>query len=266
MSRTARTTRTKKTRIAPLACLGALTVVVVPIASSGCGGKTTLWGEGGAGGSSTATSRPTSTTTSSPPSTGRPPRPPEDPPEDPSGQCPTTSPIDYSNLPYSPPAVLPGACTRAEVDNLIAFIEKENDPRDWKASIGSPSCRSCVFGLYTATTWAPILEDGGGNPLALNVGGCIAIRSGIPACGKAYQQWYDCRLEACIDCGDDRDYARCLSSADKGACAKAYANVPSSCGGQGAVSSAESACEMSDALSGLHGAIIAQCADTPDGG
>ena len=256
----------KKTRILSLACLGAVAGIIVPVASSGCGGKTTLWGEGGPGGTSTTTSRPTGTTTSSPPSTGRPPRPPEDPPEDPPGTCPTTTPIDYSSLPYAPPAISPGACTRAQADDFIAFIQKENDPRDWKASIGTPACRSCVFGLSTATTWAPILEDNAGNPLALNVGGCIAIRSGLPACGKAYQQWYDCRFEACIDCGDDRDYSRCLATANKTACAKAFDNVPLSCGGIEGAAAAETACSSSDTLSGLHGAIIAQCADTPDGG
>jgi len=255
----------KKTRILSLACLGAVAGIVVPVASSGCGGKTTLWGEGGPGGTSTTTSRPTGTTTSSPPSTGRPPRPPEDPPEDP-GRCPTTTPIDYSNLPYSPPAVSPGACTRAQADDFIAFIEQESDPREWKASISTPACRSCVFGLSTGATWAPILEDSAGNPLALNVGGCIAIRSGLPACGKAYQQWYDCRFEACIDCADDREYSRCLATANKTACAKAFDNVPLSCGGIEGASAAETACNSSDSLSGLHGAIIAQCVDTPDGG
>lgn len=253
------TTSTTKRRIA---CLGVIVVVGVPIGVSGCGVRTSLWGTDPAGGG-TATARPTATVTSSPPSTGRPPRDPDDPPPDPEGQCPSTTPIDASNLPYFPPVQSPGACTMADVDALIAFIDKDGDPRNWKSSLSTAACKSCVFGLYSASTWAPILEDGSGNPVALNVGGCMAITTGLAQCGKAYQQWYDCRLEACIDCSDDRDYARCISSADKGACAKAYGNVTPSCGGQGPLTKAESFC-YGDHI--LYGPVVAQCVGAGDGG
>lgn len=253
------TTTTTKRRIA---CLGVIVLASIPFASAGCGGKTTLWGSDPTG-AGTATTRPTATTTSVPPTPGRPPRPPDDPPEPEPGQCPTTNPIDFTSLPYFPPTVSPGACTMADVDALIAAVDKNGDPRDWKNVLSTPACRSCVFGQYSAPTWAPILEDGSGNPIALNVGGCMEIQTGLSACGRAYQQWYDCRLEACIDCFDDRDYARCISSADKGACAKAYNNVIPSCGGQGTLTKAESTCYGDHVL---YGPVVAHCVGAVDGG
>ncbi|MBS2017188.1 MAG: hypothetical protein JST00_30165 [Deltaproteobacteria bacterium] len=246
----------RKPRIAPLVVLASVSALVVA-----CGGKTTLWGSDASSGA-IATATPTPTTTSSPP--GRPPRPPQDPPDEPpSGQCPTTTPIDFTSLPYQPPAVSLGACSKADADAVLAAAERGGDPRDWKQSIASPTCRSCVFGPYDGATWAPILEDGSGNPVALNVGGCMAVVSGIPGCGRAYQQWYDCRLEACVDCFDDRDYVRCVDDADKGACAKALATLAPSCGGQGALASASTTCFGNDVITGP---IVAQCVGSVDGG
>src|SRR5205085_11083539 len=143
-----------------------------------------LWGRAGAGASATSTSTsPIPTTTGTAPR--RPPRDPDDPPPDPEpGNCPSTTPIDATSLPYAPPAVSPGACTTTDVDAFIAFVDKDGDPRDWKSVLSTPACKSCVFGLQGASTWAPILEDGAGNPIALNVGGCMALSSGVPQCGR----------------------------------------------------------------------------------
>jgi hypothetical protein len=91
----------------------------------------------------------------------------------------------------------------------------------------------------------------------------MALSSGVPQCGRAYQQWYDCRLEACVDCFDDRDFAKCYQNAGKSACKKAFDAVTPSCGGQAAVSKAESFC-FGDHI--LYGPLISQCVGFGDGG
>ncbi len=251
-------------RVAGLMGLGTFIAILVPTLVVGCGGKTTLWGsDGKASATSTTTSTsPTTTVTSKPTPTPRPTGDPDPEPE-PSGVCPVRDPIDATSLPWSPPTVKPGACTDAEVNAFMTAIEHEDDPRKWKALLSSTTCKTCVFGDFSTTTWSPILEDGAGTPVQLNVGGCMAVVTGLPSCGRTYEQWYDCRLEACADCNDDREYARCVSAADKGACKKAFDAVAPACGGQAVLTKADSAC-FGDSI--LYGPIYYQCVGAPDGG
>ena len=152
-----------------------------------------------------------------------------------------------------------GACTQAELNSLITYIN--GNPMatytQWKTSgITNATCRACISGSESASTWAPLLEDATGQLAGLNVGGCIAIASGSATCGKAYQNWFDCRFQACAGCAQ-ASLSACLTAASQagGACVNAVNNVGTVCGS--AISAADTACQGTSFV--FEGAIKAQC-------
>lgn len=163
----------------------------------------------------------------------------------PGGLCPNPDEIDATALPYQPPRVLPGSCSAADLNAFVTYVDGHDDPSTWKTSIANLTCRACVFGPESGGTWAPLLEDAAGAMSRLNVGGCIAIASGVDACGKSYQQWRDCYLEACSDCpdGDSNAFSKCVTSANKTACKKALDAVVPACGSVDVAADAETACD-----------------------
>jgi hypothetical protein len=182
------------------------------------------------------------------------------------GTCPTTEVIDATTFPWKPPTLAPGSCTEAELDAFVAFVEKTDDPQKWKDGTWTtnPACRDCVFAKET-TTWAPLILNASGQLAELNVGGCIAIASGKEACGKAYQQWRTCYLEACTDCpdGDSNAFSKCVTAANKKACKKAFDDVVPSCGDVDTAANAETACDGEKYV--FEGPIRAQCIGLGDG-
>jgi hypothetical protein len=177
-----------------------------------------------------------------------------------SGACPTLTPIDATLLPWAPPAISAGACSSAELAALVTYVDTHPAAKypDWKASVANAACASCIFGKEADVMWRPMLEDAAGALLGLNVGGCIAIASGNQACGKSYQNWFDCRFEACTDCaaGDTAALQKCLTAASKGACKNAFDAVGTICGDT-AIGDAETACSGDKFV--FEGPIKAQC-------
>jgi hypothetical protein len=176
------------------------------------------------------------------------------------GICPTTVPIDATSLPWAPPFVAAGSCSQAELDALVAYVDMNPAAKypDWKASVPGAVCSSCIFGKETDATWHPLLEDAAGMLVGLNVGGCIAIASGMTACGKSYQNWFDCRFEACTDCaaGDTAALQKCLTAASKGPCKAAFDAVSTVCG-DATIVNAETACNGDKFV--FEGPIKLQC-------
>ncbi|MBS2011488.1 MAG: hypothetical protein JST00_01140 [Deltaproteobacteria bacterium] len=173
------------------------------------------------------------------------------------GQCPVTTPIDATTFPWKPPAVTPGACSEADLNAFITYVAKTDDPQKWKLGIANGTCASCVFGPDGAT-WPPMVENAAGMLQLLNIGGCIAVASGIEACGRGYQQWRDCYIEACADCIDDSaTYNKCITAANKGACKKAFDDVILGCGSAQVAGDAETACDGNQYV--FEGPIRAQC-------
>jgi hypothetical protein len=161
------------------------------------------------------------------------------------GVCPVLVPIDATLLPWAPPAISAGACSTAELDALVAYVDMNPGAKypDWKASVANAACASCLFGNESDATWRPFLEDAAGALVQLNVGGCIAIASGSVACGKSYQEWFECRFDACTDCApnDTAALQKCLAAASKGACKNAFDAVGTVCGDP-TIANAETAC------------------------
>ncbi len=182
--------------------------------------------------------------------------------------CPSCDTIDATTFPWKPPSKKPGSCTSAELDAFVAFVDKTNDPQKWKDGnwTANAACRDCVFAKET-TEWAPLILNNSGQLAALNVGGCIAIASGKEACGKAYQQWRSCYLEACKDCadGDQNAFSKCVTAANKKSCKKAFDDVvgPAGCGDAQTAGDAETACEGKKYV--FEGGITAQCIGLGDG-
>lgn len=154
--------------------------------------------------------------------------------------CLAQAPIDATQFAYNKarPAQL-GACTAVEMGNLSAFYKAHAGDDDllttWPASV-SAGCASCVFSQETDATWSPIVigTDAAGDP-SFNVdrGGCIETVSDSEACGRAYNQFQDCTLEACLeDCTTQQDFVACRKDASvlTTACKDAFENLKSACG------------------------------------
>jgi hypothetical protein len=178
--------------------------------------------------------------------------------------CPDNTPIDQTQLPWAPPAKTPGACSAADLNTLVNYLTANPSATyaQWKAAgVPNATCRACVFGSETAAQWAPLAENASGALTVLNVGGCIAIASGNTTCGKAYQNWFDCRFEACAGCpSGDPSLQTCLASASKagGACYAAFQAVDTTCGAT-AIGNAEALCDDPSAKYVFEGPIKAQC-------
>lgn len=171
--------------------------------------------------------------------------------------------IDATKFPWKPPAVLPGSCSNEDLASFVAFVKSADDPQKWKdgAWTTNETCRSCVFGPET-TTWPPLVVDSAGKLADLNVGGCIAVASGRDACGRAYQQWTACYLEACTGCPGM--FSGCVSTANMHQCRKAFEAVVPSCGGREVAAAAEKACDFDEYR--FEGTIRAQCIGLGDAG
>ncbi len=180
--------------------------------------------------------------------------------------CPPADEIDATKLPWKSPTKQPGACTQADLDALVAFVSTDTsgDTSKWKTSITDAECKACVFAVDGAT-WAPLIENAKGQLAMLNVGGCFAIHSGNDACGKAYQNWFDCGFEACGECAGDDSAAlnKCRQNANKTACKTAFEDVATVCGDDEVVD-AETACDGVKYV--FEGPIKAQCIGFGDGG
>jgi hypothetical protein len=234
-------------------------LVVLLISAGGCGGLALSDDRDGG----TTTRRDGSVTPPPPtdPYPYPPPRPPEpfdggDPPP-PGLGCPTTTPIDATTLPYQSPFVSKGSCTAGDLTALSTYVDGGGTFPGWKTSV-SPTCATCIFGKETETTWKPILENAAGAIAQINVGGCIAVASGSDACGRAYQQWFECRPEACEGCppGDSAALQKCYAASTKGACKKAFDSVSAVCGDQ-VIADAETACDGDKYV--FEGGVRAQC-------
>ena len=178
--------------------------------------------------------------------------------------CPTSSPIDATTSEWKPPAIMPGACTNADIALLVSAVDANNNIAyaDLKAKITSPTCKSCLFAPDGAK-WAAFVEDSKGAFMRQNFGGCIAAVSGNEPCGKAFSQYNDCTDTACQDCTDQTSFDNCNTPASKGACKAAMANVQTVCG---ADISAIDTCQGLSTKYLFESAAYALCVGVNDGG
>jgi hypothetical protein len=139
----------------------------------------------------------------------------------------------------------------------VSYIDNNSGATyaNWKTSVTNATCKACMFGKESASTWAPLLEDAAGELQRINVGGCIAVASGSVSCGRTYQNWFDCRFEACADCASSALQA-CLTAASKGACKNAIDAVTNTCGDT-VITDAETACTGASYV--FEGSIKALC-------
>jgi len=174
---------------------------------------------------------------------------------EPPATCPTTAPIDATALPWKTPKRSAGSCSPSDLE--VLFVTYGGAPSSsWTPStVQNTTCRDCVFGEEGAATWTPLLVDANGKVVRINVGGCIAIASNSDACGRAYQNHWDCGFEACGDCTESARPA-CRMAASKGACLTAINTVRSICGNT-VLTQAETTCNQSAIV--FKGSATAQC-------
>lgn len=159
--------------------------------------------------------------------------------------CAGKDPIDATQYPYASALKSAGACTTDDLTNLSAYFKTKLDADEdvlvsqWSKEV-SDTCSACVFGGTDAAEWAPLLVkddklDG------VNRGGCVEVVSGKPACGKAYQQVTECRLNACLPtsqggvgtCKTQEEFEACLDDAEgifTGPCKDSFDALIKECG------------------------------------
>lgn len=150
--------------------------------------------------------------------------------------CLDTTPIDPSQFQYNPP--VPAAankCTTQELSAISSFYQAHAQDADlvteWPKSV-SAGCASCAFGDTNNAQWSPIMTSFDGT-IDVDRGGCIGTVAKNEACGRAYQQFQDCTLQACLSkCTTQEEFTACRSDQTvlTTACNGAYNNVTMSCG------------------------------------
>ncbi len=183
-------------------------------------------------------------------------------PEEPAS-CLSTDPIDATRFPYSKALKSAGACTDDDLKKISAFFKTKTNANEevlvseWSKEV-SQKCAKCAFGAFDAAEWSPILvkEDKLDN---VNRGGCIEILSGKEACGQAYQQVTECRLEACLaKCKTQDEFTACLQDAEgifTGPCKASYDAMDKECGNN--LGAYENGCRGSEWT--FEGPIKVQC-------
>lgn len=170
--------------------------------------------------------------------------------------CLNKNPIDATAFPYKKAAPKsPHACTVKELTEIGAYYKAHAADDDlvttWPSSV-SPACAQCVFTsdqtAAPATSWGPIVvgDDETGSPtFSVNRGGCIEQVSGSEACGRSYQQFQDCTIQAClVDCKTQSDFTQCRQDATvlTTSCKDAFASVKRDCG-ETKIGTYETACK-----------------------
>lgn len=150
------------------------------------------------------------------------------------GSCLALAPIDETQFPYAPHAPsIRGACTARELSDISAYYRANASSLSmtgWKSAV-SARCGSCVFGDVSEGSWRPLLAQDDG--FVVNRGGCIAAASRSEECGRAYQQYQDCLVEACtIQCTTQSEYTACRQDERvlTTSCRAATERVRTSCG------------------------------------
>ncbi|MBX3227987.1 MAG: hypothetical protein KIT84_27820 [Labilithrix sp.] len=167
--------------------------------------------------------------------------------------CLNEEPIDQTGFPYvkSKQAAAKGTCTAKELTDLGAYYKAHVQDDDftattWASSV-SESCAECIFTTTSeeqpAEEWGPILitDDAVSD---INRGGCIEVVSGKEECGRSYQQYQTCLLQACLkDCKTQADFTACRGDQKvlTTACADAAEAVKTACGAS--ITSYESSCK-----------------------
>ena len=158
--------------------------------------------------------------------------------------CLSKDPIDatkYDYIKVSKP--VKAACTAKELTDFSAYYKAHASDMDfidtWPTAVGE-NCAKCVFtdatGDTPPTSWGPMvvsLDDQGAKTFSVNRGGCIEAVSGKEACGRSYQQFQDCTIDACLkDCKTQADFTKCRQDATvlTTSCKDAFTAVKNDCG------------------------------------
>lgn len=158
--------------------------------------------------------------------------------------CLSKDPIDATKFPYTKSIKgIKGACTTKELSDFSAYYKAhatEDDVLDtWPTSVGA-KCASCIFtddtGEEPATAWGPMvigLDSQMAKTFVVNRGGCIEAVSGKEDCGRAYQNFQDCTLQACLkDCKTQAEFTKCRQDPAvlTTSCKDAFTALKSTCG------------------------------------
>lgn len=188
---------------------------------------------------------------------------------DSSATCLNKDPIDATQYPYTKthPAT-PGACTTADLAAFSQYYKDHAADEDvltgWKNSVPA-ACSACIFSNDSNAAWGPMIAETTANGLpafSVNQGGCIEEVSNSEACGRAYNQFQQCTLEACLkDCQTQSEFTKCRQdqSVLTTSCKDAYAALQNSCGSS--LGSYQSKCRGTSYT--FEGPIKVLCIGTP---
>jgi hypothetical protein len=238
--------------------LASVTALTGFVAAAGCSSTETIsLGTDAGGGANTDAKKSTSSSSGKPAG--------DDDDDDGGGtattkSCLSTDPIDQTKYEYIP-AITPvkGACTDTDTAAFSAFYKAHGADAsfkvtDWMATV-SQGCSSCIFTTEpgdggAAPEWGPIVVKPNAQGVlsidTVNRGGCIEVVSGSASCGRAYQQYQDCTLDACLkNCKSQADFNACRQDANvlTTSCKDAFTAVKTVCGSQTVIQGYEAQCK-----------------------
>jgi hypothetical protein len=105
---------------------------------------------------------------------------------------------------WAPPVQMPGACSDAQLTNLIAscfdMAATQAQCDAWLQDPNNKTCFHCWAGPVTATSWAPyVYALNQGETDYINLGGCVELTDpSQDACAKTLQAAFTCEMAACL--------------------------------------------------------------------
>jgi len=171
----------------------------------------------------------------------------------------------FTPVPWAPPTPLhQGACTTAELTAYGSSLTMALTVSMLTATSGNAACDACLQTDVAAAAHGPVVTEVG-QPIGVNVGGCVASIDGNAAagsCGNTLTNQADCIQQECGMCTTPALATACAQAAfATSAACSASANVPTAACETEASGSAYAACVTSSAT-----LFAAWCGGPTDGG
>lgn len=162
---------------------------------------------------------------------------------------------DYKAPAFKAPTPDEDACTQAEVTEFwdACLKEPSKTEKDGSCSAWKAAHKKCGDCADPADNTGPLQWFSNRNVIAVNLGGCIAIKQNKPAageCGESVHSAQSCRRDACLYClpdppstADYENYEKCVATAAASGVCASYKNAQdTACTGVNAAGAPTVAC------------------------
>ena len=155
-------------------------------------------------------------------------------------KCYSDKAIDATGLPFRPPKIDHGKCTKensietAQIEALVADAKAQGEIMsytDIESAIEAkdPECKKCIF-TEDGDEWGPVIVYSSGKFPSENYTACLIVESGSRDCGRYYAQFSACADAACGRCRDSTELGACVTAIQSTACKDSLTSMQTACG------------------------------------